>query len=669
MTQGLVGTMDDPRPTVETLKVENRLLAPCRAKCPVHIDVPGYLNAVADGRFTDALEIVLRRNPLPSVCGRVCLRPCEEGCRRCLLDEPVAIAQVKRAAADFGSYPSVRPAQTRPETVAIVGGGPAGLAAAATLAQNGILVTIYDQQPKLGGMMRYGIPAYRLPDEALDRDIDYILSHGVIARTDTRIGRDVTLEELAAEHDRVLVTAGLQGSRPVPIPGHDGPGILTALPYLESSANGEDVNVGNRVIVIGGGNVAMDVARTAVRQGAGHVRVVCLESESQMPATQEEIDDARMEGIEICTSWGPASVDQNYEACELRVKRCTSLLDENGRFAPVLDDDIVDSFRADTLIFAVGQSADVEDLGIKLTQRGMIEVDPLTLKTSRDHVYAAGDVVTGPTKIIDAIAAGQRAAAAIHGDITGSMRMLRDFDEENVVLGEIPETTSDHIETRRRIHMERLEHYEAMDSFDEVELGYTEYEAAREAQRCLGCTTGARLTAEKCAQCLTCLRVCPYGAPSIKMGGMVYFDPDACVACGACSSLCPAHAISLEGFSEEEMSRRIDHVLAGEGLDTTLVFACGCTPNLPEIPGEDVRTITVTCLLRLSEQRILEALQHGASRVVFAGCVETSCRFPHARALVERMSNSVTGRLTQLGMENAFVVVGEADDEELHHLI
>jgi NADPH-dependent glutamate synthase beta subunit-like oxidoreductase len=669
MTQGLVGKMANQGPTVETLGVEGQILAPCRAKCPVHIDVPGYLNAVAEGRFTDALEIVLHRNPLPSVCGRVCLRPCEEGCRRCLLDEPVAIAQLKRAAADFGSYPSVRRVRPRPESVAIVGGGPAGLAAAESLAKHGIQVSIYEQQPKLGGMMRYGIPTYRLPDEALDRDIEYILEHGVEVHTGVRIGRDITLGELAEKHDRVLVTAGLQGSRPVPIPGHDGPNILTALPFLEACSCGERVEVGNRVIVIGGGNVAMDVARSAVRMGARHVRVVCLESETQMPATREEIDDARMEGIEICTQWGPASVEQNYEACELRVKRCTSLFDENGRFSPVLDEDIVDSFRADTIIFAVGQSADVRDLELDLNPRGMIDVDPLTLRTSDERVYAAGDVVSGPTKIIDAVAAGQRAAAAIHGDITGDMRKLRDLDADNATLGEMPETMTDHLETRRRIRMEQLEHYEAMESFEEIELGYTEYEAAREAQRCLGCTTGARLTAEKCAQCLTCLRVCPHGAPSIKMGGMIYFDPEACHACGACSSLCPAHAISLEGFSEEEMSQRIDRVLADEGLDTTLVFACGCTPNLPEIPGSDVRVMTVTCLLRLSEQRILEALQLGASRVVFAGCVEATCRFPHARVLVERLTKSLRGRLAQVDMEDAFIVIGGADEEEVTHLI
>jgi len=661
--------MDNSNPTTCTPGAGGKLFAPCRAKCPVHINVPGYLTAVADGHFTEALEIVLERNPLPSVCGRACLRPCEEGCRRCHLDEPVAIAQLKRAAADFGIYPSTRPTRPRPETIAVVGGGPAGLAAAATLAQLGFPVSIYEQRPELGGMMRYGIPAYRLPDAALDRDIDYILRLGVEAHTNIRIGQDVTLEELAEKHDRVLVTAGLQSSRPIPIPGHDGPRVLTALPFLEAAARGDAPDLGKQVIVIGGGNVAMDVARAAVRLGAEHVRAVCLESDSEMPASKEEIDDAQMEGIEICSSWGPVAIGEAEGTCELSVQRCTAVFDSDGKFSPTFDETEVDSFGADTVIFAVGQSSDVDDLGLTLTNRGMIDVDPRTLQTSHKGIYAAGDVVSGPTMIIDAVAAGQRAAASILGDLTGNMRTLRDLDEENTILGEMPDTMSDHIETRRRIQMERLENYDAMKSFDEVELGYTEYEAAREAQRCLGCTTGARLTAEKCAQCLTCMRVCPHGAPSIKMGGFIYFDPEACHACGACSALCPAQAISLEGFSEEEMSRRIDHALAGGGLDTTLVFACGCTPNLPEIPGSDVRTLTVTCLLRLSEQRILEALKMGASRVVFAGCVEATCRFPHARVLVDRLSNSVRGRLTQLGMESSFVVIGEADDEEVTHLI
>ncbi|MDP2233331.1 MAG: NAD(P)-binding protein, partial [Actinomycetota bacterium] len=192
---------------------DGRLFAPCRARCPVHVDVPGYLAAIAEGRFMDALEIILARNPLPSVCGRVCLRPCEDGCRRCLLDEPVAIAALKRAAADTGVYPAPRLARPIPGRIAIVGGGPAGLTAAHDLAALGLSVSIYEDKPLLGGMLRYGIPNYRLPDYALDRDIEYVLSHGIEAHTGVRVGRDVTIEELSSEYDAVLVTVGLQDSR------------------------------------------------------------------------------------------------------------------------------------------------------------------------------------------------------------------------------------------------------------------------------------------------------------------------------------------------------------------------------------------------------------------------------------------------------------------------
>ncbi len=647
---------------------ESRLFAPCRAACPVHIDVPGYLTAVAEGRFTDALEIVLERNPLPSVCGRVCLRPCEEGCRRCLLDDPVAVAHIKRAAADFGSYPTQQKARPRPETVAVVGSGPAGLTASADLAELGFQVTIYEQKPELGGMLRYGIPDYRLPDYALDRDIDYILSRGVEAVTDARVGADITLDELADANDAVLVTAGLQASRSLPIEGADLPEAIMALPFLEACARGEDVEVGKRVVVVGGGNVAMDVARAARRQGAEQVHVVCLEDEEEMPASDFEVEEARQEGVHVHCSWGPAQVVGDGTVCGLEAVRCTSVFDHEKRFAPKFDESVVQEFEADTVIFAIGQAPDIGDLGLECTERGVPEVDPTTLRTGTDKVYAAGDVVSGPTMIIDAIAAGHRAAASIARDLTGDGRMLADLDEENAVLGEVPETMSSKLETRRRLQMERLEIWEAVGSFDEVELGYTEYEAAREAQRCLGCTTGARLVKEKCAACLTGMRVCPHGAPHIKVGGYVYFDAEACNACGACASECPAQAIAIEGYSEEEMSRRIERQLVHHGMGTTLVFACGSAPVLPEIPGDDVRLLTTTCHLRVSERAVLEALREGASHVVFAGCVEATCRFPYARPIVTKRMKQIQATLAEIGMEDSFVVIGGADEEELAHL-
>lgn len=644
-----------------------RLFPPCRSKCPVHIDVPGYLTAIAEGRFTDALEIVLEHNPLPSVCGRVCLRPCEEGCRRCHLDEPVAIAALKRAAADFGSYRSIPRPRPRPERVAVVGGGPAGLTAAYDLAMLGIGVTVYDSKKRLGGMLRYGIPNYRLPHGALDKDIDHILSLGIDVVPNVRVGTDISLDELRDRYDAVVITTGLQGSRPLPIPGADLSEALTALPFLEAAANGERMDLGERVVVIGGGNVAMDVARTAVRMGAKHVRVVCLESADEMPASEHEIEEARLEGVRVECSWGPrAIVDSDGAVCGLDVAKCTAVFDDEKRFSPTFDEDVTERFEADTVIFAVGQGADCGDLGVELTRRGAIEVDPVTLKTSAEGVYAAGDVVSGPTKVIDAIAAGHRVAACVVRDLTGDSSQLSHLDEDAATLGTVPEEMSSKLETRRRIQMEKLEFYEAAGTFDEIEYGYTEYEAAREAQRCLGCTTGARLAREKCASCLTCMRVCPHNAPGVKIGGFLYFDAEACHACGACASQCPAQAIHLEGHSEEEMSRRVERVLNEPGLDTTLAFACGCTPILPRVAGEDVRTLTVTCLLRASERTVLEALRNGAHRVVFEGCIESNCRYPHARELVRMRAERIAATLKQLGMENAFVNLGEAEEQDVH---
>lgn len=648
-----------------------RLFAPCRARCPVHIDVPGYLGAIAEGRFTDALETVLERNPLPSVCGRVCLRPCEEGCRRCHLDEPVAIAQLKRAAADFGVYPRVRPGAAVGKRVAVVGSGPAGLTAAHDLATEGFSVTLIEEHERLGGMLRYGIPSYRLPDTALDRDIDHILSLGIETRTGVRVGRDVSLEQLSGEYDAVVVAAGLQSSRPLPVPGADLPGVLAALPFLAGAAEGARSSVGPRVVVVGGGNVAIDVARTALRLGADKVQLVCLESRTEMPASDHEVEDARLEGVRLHCSWGPVAVTgTDGRVSGLEAQRCSAVFDADGRFAPTFDENVRLRLDADTVIFATGQSADAGDLGVELTPRGGIVVDPLRATASVPGVYAAGDVVTGPSRVIDAIAAGHRVAACVMRDVLGDSSRLVALDEENVALGDVPDSMRNQLEERRRIQMEKLEFYEAARTFDEVELGYTEYEAAREAQRCLGCTTGARLAKEKCASCLTCMRVCPYGAPGLKLGGYLYFDAETCHACGACAAECPAQAISLEGHSDEEMARRVERLLrapgdgAGAG-DTTLVFACGCTPNLPSMFG-DVRTLTVTCLLRASESVALMALHSGAARIAFAGCVEANCRYPHARPLVAQRVERLRDTLAGIGMEGSLVVFGESTEEDEH---
>ncbi|GAB4278731.1 MAG: hypothetical protein Kow0056_11300 [Coriobacteriia bacterium] len=638
------------------------VFAPCRAACPVHVDVPAYLSAVAEGRFSDALAIILERNPLPATCGRICLRPCEEGCRRCQVDFPVAIAAVKRAAADHGVYPAPQPADPRPERIAVVGSGPTGLTAACDLAQEGFHVTIFEAKPLLGGMMRYGIPAYRLPDKALDRDIDWILSHGVEARAGVRIGSDMSLDELRDSYDAVLVAVGLQRSRVLPIPGSDHPRVMAALPFLEASSRKEHVDVGERVVVVGGGNVAMDVARTALRQGAKKVTAVCLEDKDEMPASDHEIRAAQNEGVSIRCSWGPVEIVEDGDGLALITQLCQSVFDADGRFSPSFDPKVRERFPCDTVIFAIGQGADLEGLGLPTTPRGAPEVHPLTLKTPVEGVYAAGDAVSGPTKVIDAIAAGHRAAASIIADFTGDMSRLAELDIENAVLGEVPKVVAAKLETRRRVEMEELEYYERTD-FTEVEKGYTEYEAAREAQRCLSCTTGARLQKDKCAACLTCTRVCPHGAPAVAMGGYPYFSADACHACGACAAECPAQAIALEGCSEREMSLRVQRQLARPKYQQVLAFVCGYTPEFMKALGPDARIITVPCLLRVSERAVMESLEIGAYRVLFSPCVEEMCRFPHAIPLVEKRVARIRSLLDQVGLADHFDVGGEPSQE------
>ncbi len=630
----------------------------------MHIDVPAYLAAVAEGRFSDALGIIMERNPLPAVCGRVCLRPCEEGCRRCLLDDPVAIAAIKRAAADHGIYPPAKPDRPRPESVGVVGSGPAGLTVAHDLAQMGYSVTIYEERDRLGGMLRYGIPEYRLPDVALDRDIDHILSLGVAAVTGVRVGRDVSLEELGQRHQAVVVCIGLQGSRPLPIPGADLPQVLTALPFLQSVAGDGEVALGDRVVVIGGGNVAMDVARTAVRVGASDVTAVCIESRDEMPASEHEVTDAEQEGVRVVCSFGPAEIVGEDAVRGVRFKSCLSVFDEDGRFAPAFDEEACETLPADTVIFAVGQSADTEGLGLPAGPRGLLELsDPQTLEAT-PRVFVAGDAVSGPTKVIDAIAAGHRAAAAVVGRLRGDWTLLENLDAESSMLGEVPKDVASKLETRRRVEMERLEFYEAKQCYAEVELGYTEYEAAREAQRCLSCTTGARLQREKCAACLTCTRVCPHGAPVFQPGGYPYFAAEACHACGACAAECPAGAISIEGCSDAELSRRVERHLAFGEPDQVLAFVCGYTPDLLDTLGENAHIVTVPCLLRVSERVVFEAIDLGARHVVFTACHAKTCRFPHAIDIVRRRVEHIRALAAEIGVRDLLIVAGEASEDE-----
>ena len=440
---------------------------PCRAACPVHTDAGAYVTAIAQGRHRDAYLIARQPNPFPSICGRVCAAPCETACRRGELDAPIAIRALKRFVSErygvesFGgsavwheAHGPVPPA-TGP-SVGVVGGGPAGLSAAHDLRLAGHPVTIYEAQERLGGMMVLGIPEYRLARGLISREVEAILELGVEARTNCRVGAEVLLEELLAEHGSLFLAVGTGRGRDLDIPGHELDGVLRAVEFLLNVNQGFGVDLGERVVVVGGGNVAfdaartalraaahgevspmpqplgpqaqedarrslttsLDVARSAIRAGVAEVTVVALESPEEIPAAPEEIAEAEEEGIRIVYRRGPHRIVGQGVVEGLETIGVASVFDAQHRFAPTFVPDTEEVLPADTVILAVGQVADVGFLdpaaGVELTRQGGVAVDRATLRTSHPRIWAGGDAAFGPRNLIDAIADGQRAAASIH---------------------------------------------------------------------------------------------------------------------------------------------------------------------------------------------------------------------------------------------------------------
>ncbi len=527
----------------ESLRTEQ---PPCVVACPAHVDARRYVSLCAEGRFTEALAVVLETNPLPAVCGRACMHPCEDECRRAKIDDPIAICMLKRAAADFGEYPERKPEAIRDERVAVVGSGPAGLTAAYDLGLLGYRVTIFEQHPELGGVLRYGIPPYRIPTEVLERDVDHILSVGIESVTGTRVGTDIPLEKVEADFDAIVVAPGLQLSRSLPIPGIDLPGIVGAMPFLAAVNAGEKVALGKRVLVIGGGNVAIDAARSALRLGADEVRLVCLEQRDSMPANSWEIEEAEEEGVEIIAGWGPREVLGQEAPTGLRVVKCLSVFDENKRFNPAFDEELSLEIPADTIIVAIGQGSDLTGLDAIKNERGQLHAAPEPRENAA-RIFTAGDAVYGPKRIIDAIAAGHRVAASVHAELSGESERLRELDREMIPVGEMPEEEKRKLGTKPRYESPKVCALDRAECFDEYEQGFDRATAQREAQRCLSCTAGARVDTSRCAECVTCVRVCPFGVPRFDESGFPGFPLDMCRACGVCATECPAVAITLAG--------------------------------------------------------------------------------------------------------------------------
>jgi len=470
-------------------------LVPCKFACPAGVDVPRYVNLIAQGCYAEAVAVVMEKAPLLTVLGHACARPCEKVCRSREVNESIAICALKRFAVDNVTELPVAGATTVSPTgkhVAVVGSGPAGLTAAYYLSRRGHSVTVFEAMPKLGGMMRYGVQEYRLPESVLEKDLKRVSSPNIEMKINIAYQDGLSLNELRSQgYDAVLIAIGLPKSRILNVEGSDSPDVLGGLDFLRDVRLGKEVKVKERVLVVGGGNVAMDVALTALRLGANQVQAVCLEKWEEMPAFPWEVQQAVEEGVQIHNSCGVKRilVGNDHRVTGIELTRCVSVFDQEGKFNPSFDESTLKTMEADMIVFAIGQAPELKGLrdidSLKFTKLGTLVVNGSTLETGLPGVFACGDIVKGPASIVDAVALGRKAAVAIDKHLGGDgnvEKALIPLEKPSPWLGREEGFT-----TRRRAEMRTLPIEKRRGNFDEVELGFDEKVATREAKRCLRC--------------------------------------------------------------------------------------------------------------------------------------------------------------------------------------
>lgn len=509
-----------PQAVPNLFTIDKRGVSPCKAACPAGTSAQGYIALIAKGRYAEALALSRKANPFTAICGRICYHPCEEACSRQLLGEaPVAIASLKRFMADWAVEHGdelVQPVPvSRVEKVAIVGAGPSGLTAAADLARLGYAVTVYESQEKPGGMLRYGIPDYRLPQDVLDTEIKRITDLGITLHTNTRI---TDLDALQLEFSAVLVSVGAHYAPPMRIAGEELAGVHSAIDFLRRVNKGERPDLGRKVVVVGGGNTAVDAARCARRLGA-EVTIVYRRSRAEMPAYAFEVDEAEAEGVEVLLLNNPTrlcGVDGHVTGLELQ-QMVLGEPDASGRRQPVPIDGSEFAFAADAVILAIGQMPDVAFLprDVAISRRGNISYDDETLATTRRGVFTSGDAATGPRSAIEAVGMGHRAAEQIHRYLAGEeIELVPRIKAEDVVALEREEVAQQlaqgRIKHTPRVVMAELLATERVQGFTEVALGYTEEQARVEAQRCLACGV--------CSECYRCVDACKPHAVDHSLG-------------------------------------------------------------------------------------------------------------------------------------------------------
>lgn len=503
--------------------------SPCKTACPAHIAVQGYIKLASQGKYMEALELIKKENPFPAVCGRICPHGCESECTRGEIDEPIAIDEIKKFIADqeLDSDKRFIPERRHEygKKIGIVGAGPAGLSCAYYLAIDGYKVTVFEKEDKLGGMLTLGIPSFRLEKDIVEAEIDILKEMGVEFKTGVEVGKDITLDDLRKDgYEGFYLAIGAQGGRKLGIEGEDADGVITGVEFLRNVNLGRDVKLPKRAIVIGGGNVAIDVARTASRTGATDVKMFCLESREEMPALVEEIEETLEEGITIGNGWGPKRiVVENGKVTGVEFKKCTSVFNSDGRFAPEYDENDTMIVETDVVLLSIGQSIEwgslLDGSKVELNRNNTAKADGLTYQTAEKDVFVGGDAFTGPKFAINAIAAGKEAAISLHRFVQPgqSLTLGRDrreyhmFDKDNVV-----------IEGFDNVPRQRIGHNpEAKNSFKDDRVTFTEEQMKKETERCLGCGA-AKVDAYMCVGCGQCTTKCKFDAIQlIKTGHSV----------------------------------------------------------------------------------------------------------------------------------------------------
>lgn len=500
--------------------------APCKTACPAHIAVRGYLKKAAQGKYREALALIKKENPFPAVCGHICNRRCEDACTRGTIDQAVAIDEVKKfiakqdLTAENRYIPPIVPPTTGrlfDEKIAIIGGGPAGLSCAFYLAEKGYKPTVFEKNEKPGGMLVYGIPSFKLEKDVVEAEIDVMRQMGVEIKCGIEVGKDITLEELRKQGYKAFYLAiGCQGGRKANIQGEDAEGVMTAVDFLRTVGDNQNYPVEGRTVVVGGGNVAIDVARTASRCGASEVSMFCLESREIMPASEEEITEAQEEGITLNCGWGPKEIlTENGKVKGIVFKKCLSVFDENKRFAPKFDEAVTMTVPCERVFLSIGQSIVwgnlLEGSKVELGRGNGAVADKVTYQTAEPDIFVGGDVYTGPKFAIDAIAAGKEGAISIHRfvqphsslTIGRNRRQFIELDKSNIQIEEYDNSSRQIPGVRKDI--------DAHKSFRDAKEAFTEEQVKKETARCLGC--GASVVDEnKCIGCGVCTTKCEFDA-------------------------------------------------------------------------------------------------------------------------------------------------------------